>query len=92
MANNFYKYKVYCTTDSKYEYTDFIKGQDDEENKPTKCPVDPVGHSIDASKTDIVQSILDSQIEIKEEGLTSSGKYQKNHHQVRPCVFRLLLP
>jgi hypothetical protein len=52
------KYRVYCNTDAKYEYTwDVVK--------PTSCPVDGT-HSIDASATVIIDEVREDSIAITE--------------------------
>lgn len=46
------KYRVWCNTDSKYEYVW-------SETVPTTCPID-TGHSIDTAKTVVVERISES--------------------------------
>jgi len=43
---NLYKYRVYCSTDSKHEYT----WVDEADGEPTTCPTN-TSHTIDTSKT-----------------------------------------
>jgi len=62
------KYRVYCTTDSKYEYTW-------SETEPTTCPTN-TAHSIDASKTTIVDQVDPNIMTIKEETTPTSSKFQ----------------
>jgi hypothetical protein len=50
------KYRVWCDTDSKYEYVWA-------ETAPTACPTD-TGHTIDTSKTSIVESRGDDFVDI----------------------------
>ncbi len=60
-----YKYRVYCTTAAKYEYI-----WDDV--APTTCPANPA-HSIDSSKTTIVDRRSQTVVEIKEETTPTGG-------------------
>lgn len=52
-----HKYKVWCETDNKWEFTDFIE---ESLGEPTKCPVD-TGHVITLSKTKIAETINQGQ-------------------------------
>lgn len=63
------KWRVYCTTQSKYETVW-------SEQEPTSCPYDPINHSIDASKTTSVESISESMVTIKEELVSTQGIYR----------------
>ena len=49
-ATTVYQYRVWCSTDSKWVYTDY------RESAPTACPENN-GHAIDTSKTAIVDSL-----------------------------------
>lgn len=61
-------YRVYCSTDSKYEY---VWGTEE----PTTCPVN-TAHTIVPAQTTIVNIISEEQIKIKEETTPTNGKYQ----------------
>jgi hypothetical protein len=52
-----YKYRIFCTTDNKYEYVWA------DENIPTQCPVNS-NHSIDPSQTTIVEEISSNDVNI----------------------------
>jgi hypothetical protein len=52
------KYRIWCSTDGKYEYIW-------SEEEPTTCPVD-TGHTIDSSKTAIVESKGDKVVDISD--------------------------
>ena len=71
-----YKYRIYCVTDSKYEYQWA-------EQEPTTCPTN-TGHTIDSSQTTIVQTKEDQSIIIKEEIVPTQGfyRFQGYHHEV----------
>lgn len=60
-----YKYRIRCTTDNKYEYI-----WDD--TLPTTCPAN-AAHSIDSSKTTIVDRRSQKIVEIKEETTPTGG-------------------
>jgi len=62
-----YKYRVYCTTDSTYEYTW-------DEDEPTTCPTN-TAHSIDSTKTTIIETQEDGQVTIKEENTPTGGHF-----------------
>ena len=47
-----YKYRIWCNTDSQYEYWYLDK----DAAAPTTCPTD-TGHSIDGAKTSVVETI-----------------------------------
>lgn len=64
-----YKYRVWCSTDSKFEYTAYL------ESEPTTCPTN-TAHTIDTTKTVVVDSIERQTITIKEEITPTNGKYQ----------------
>jgi len=70
---NLYRYRVWCNTDSQWEYN----WREESEGPQTTCPVN-TAHPIDASKTSYVETVLDAQVEIKEENISGSGKYQAN--------------
>jgi hypothetical protein len=62
-----YKYRIYCSTDSKYEY------QWNEE-EPNKCPVN-TSHSINTGLTTIVEIREPNLITIKEEDTPTGGHF-----------------
>ena len=47
MAENLIKYRIWCSTDSQWEYTNWIE---DDAAVPTTCPIN-TGHTIDGTKT-----------------------------------------
>ena len=57
MAEEIFKYQVWCDTDEQYE-TIWA------ESEPTTCPIDPVGHSIDQSKTTITEEKADNHVKL----------------------------
>lgn len=63
-----YKYRIYCSTDSKYEFAWA-------ETEPATCPTN-TAHTIDASKTTIVETNKADLIEIKEETTPTGRHYQ----------------
>jgi hypothetical protein len=75
MATDVYKYRVYCDTDSKYEYVWA-------ESEPTTCPANPVSHTIDQDKTVVVEVREDSQIKIKEEDTPTGAHYQARSFEI----------
>lgn len=68
-----YKYRIYCSTDSNYEYTWA-------ETEPTTCPTN-TAHTIDASKTTIVATKEPDTITIKEEITPTQGFYRFQGYQ-----------
>jgi hypothetical protein len=54
MPRTIHRYRVYCTTDAKYEYI----WAESTDPVPSLCPANTV-HIIDASKTAIMESIVD---------------------------------
>ena len=65
-----YLYRVYCVTDSTYET---IWAEDE----PTTCPVN-TAHTIDATKTAIIDSREPDQVTIKEETIATGGHFGCN--------------
>jgi hypothetical protein len=64
-----YKYRVFCTTDSQNEFI----WLDENDSEPTTCPVN-TAHTIDGSKTTIVDSRKPETFRIKEES-TPTGEH-----------------
>lgn len=67
MAEEVYKYQVWCDTDSKYE-TVWA------EEKPTTCPAND-GHTIDQSKTTIIDQVANTDVEISNASFTATSKH-----------------
>ena len=63
-----YKYRVYCSTDSKYEY---VWGT----TEPTTCPTN-TAHTITTSKTTIIDEANPTIVEIKEESIKTGGFFK----------------
>lgn len=63
-----YQWRVYCTTDQKYETVW-------SETQPSSCPANPIEHVIDASQTSIVQTIDDNIVTIQEELISTQGLF-----------------
>ena len=63
-----YKYRIRCLTDNKNE---FIWA----ESEPVLCPIN-TSHSIDATKTAIVEKRDNNSFEIKEEFTPTGGHFQ----------------
>jgi len=66
MAEELFKYQVWCDTDGQFE-TVWA------ETEPTTCPVDPVGHSIDQTKTSIIDEITNTDVSITNAAFTSTS-------------------
>lgn len=64
-----YYWRVYCTTDAKYEYVW-------SEDEPTTCPTDPVGHSINSADTSAIDQRDPHIVQIQEELVSTQGIYQ----------------
>ena len=64
----YYKYRIRCITDDKYEYWVLAST----ENTPTTCPTD-TSHTIDSAQTSIVDTIDANVVTIKEEGVPTNG-------------------
>jgi hypothetical protein len=62
-----YKYRIYCTTDSKYEYVWA-------EEEPTTCPTD-TAHTIDSNNITIVDVVEPNEFKVKEESIPTGGHY-----------------
>lgn len=65
-----YKWRIYCSTDSKYEYI----WLDENQGEPTLCPANS-SHTIDASQNRIVETRNPSSVTISEESVATGGKY-----------------
>lgn len=63
-----YKYRIRCTTDNKFEYVWA-------EESPTTCPTN-TSHTIDTSKTSIVETKVDESLFIKEETVPTGGHFK----------------
>lgn len=63
-----YKYRVYCTTDSKYEYVWA-------ETEPTACPVN-TAHTIDTNTITIVDTRDENITTIQEESTPTGGNFR----------------
>lgn len=63
-----YQWRLRCTTDTRFEYIW-------SETEPTLCPTDGA-HTIDSSKTTIVDKIADNLIQIKEESTPTGGNFR----------------
>lgn len=63
-----YKYRIYCTTEGKYEYQW-------SESVPTTCPTN-TAHTIDATKITIVDSLDPNEVKIQEEATPTGGHFQ----------------
>jgi hypothetical protein len=64
-----YKWRVYCTTDAKYETVW-------SPTEPTTCPADPITHSINAALTASFETIAPNTVQIQEEFTNTQGIYQ----------------
>jgi len=62
-----YKYRIYCSTDSQYEYQWA-------ETEPSTCPTN-TAHTIDATKTSIVDKVDPNETLIKEESTPTGGNF-----------------
>lgn len=65
-----YKKRIYCTTDSQWEYK-----LDEDDTALTVCPIDS-GHTVNVSSFQIVDVISSSKVEIKEESVATGGHFQ----------------
>jgi len=70
MSTEYYTYRLWCTTDSKYEY--WILNENDP--SPTKCPTDG-DHTIDTSSIAIIKTISDNIVTVKEESVDTGANY-----------------
>lgn len=71
------KWRVYCETDSKYEYA----WRDENQGQPTTCPVD-TAHTITSGSQTIVDSKRDVEVIIKEEDVKTGGHYQARTFEI----------
>jgi hypothetical protein len=63
------KYRLWCTTDSKYEY---VLREDDTE--PTMCPTD-TAHAINKSRTSVYRTYEFNKVKIQEEVIDTGGNF-----------------
>lgn len=77
MATTVLKYRIWCNTDSRWEYVLLEEGA----AEPTKCPVD-TSHSIDTNKTSIVDRIEEDTVTVREENTPTGGRYQACFHEL----------
>lgn len=70
------KYRIWCNTDNKYEYT-----WDEEGITPTKCPKNTV-HDVDNNSITIVETMEDNSISIKTEEIETQGLTQVQSFEV----------
>jgi hypothetical protein len=70
MSSKYFKYRIKCTTDDKYEY--WILN----ENYPAPiiCPTNTT-HTVDTTSTTIVQTISENIVKVKEETVDTGGNY-----------------
>jgi hypothetical protein len=71
MSTTLYKYRIYCTTDSKFEYI-WVESTASE---PTTCPTN-TAHTIDAGQTRIVEQNDPDIVSIKQE-TTNTGQHYR---------------
>jgi hypothetical protein len=62
-----YKYRIKCITDNTFETT-----WDTEE--PTTCPIN-TAHTIDSSQTSIIDNIIQNELIVKEEEISTGGNF-----------------
>jgi hypothetical protein len=62
------KHRVWCDTDSKWEYV----WLESDAAAPTTCPTDPVGHTIDSAKSSIIDTTEGQSVELLGISTTSS--------------------
>lgn len=77
MAMPVRKYRVWCDTDSQWEYV----WLDDTQGEPTVCPTN-TAHTIDTSKTSIVEEVIEDTVTIKEENTPTGGHYQAQFNKI----------
>lgn len=65
-----YKWRVYCATDSKYEYI----WLDETQAEPTTCPVN-TAHTITAAQTSIIDTRVPDVVNIKQEDVATGENY-----------------
>lgn len=70
-----HKYRVYCTTDSKYEFT---WG----ETEPTTCPTN-TGHTINTSLTTIVDTLKENLVTVNENKEGLGGSYKMKGYVIK---------
>jgi hypothetical protein len=71
MTSTYYKWRVYCTT----EGADKNWVLKDSEGTPTTCPTNSA-HSIDASKTAVINTVADNVVTVREEYISTGGNFQ----------------
>lgn len=72
MSDTVYYYKIWCNTDSKYEYV----WSDDE---PTVCPVNNA-HSVDTSSVSIENQVSTTRVKIIEENIPTGENFMAESH------------
>ena len=68
MFTNVKKYRIYCTTQSKWEYAW-------SETPITTCPTDPISHSVNADSVDVVDAVSNSNVTVVEENTPTGGHF-----------------
>jgi hypothetical protein len=69
-----YKYRIWCVTDSKYEYVWA-------ESPPTTCPTN-TAHSVDTGKIAVVDKREEDLVTIREENIATGGHYQASFNRL----------
>lgn len=67
----YYRWRVFCTNEGVDKF--WVLSEDEPE--PTSCPTD-TAHSIDATKTVILNTISDNMVKIQEENIQTGGNFQ----------------
>lgn len=74
MSNTVYYYKIWCNTDSQYEYVWA-------EDEPTACPVNN-SHSVDLSSISIGDTVSTERVKIIEENISTGENYMCECHTI----------
>ncbi|MBA42966.1 MAG: hypothetical protein CMF62_03020 [Magnetococcales bacterium] len=71
MSGKLIKYRIYCETDSKWEFV----WREENQSQPTTCPVD-TNHNINSSSVAIVDERSELKVQIQEEKITTGGHFR----------------
>lgn len=71
MSKTLYRYRIWCITDSKYEYV----WKESTESAPSQCPVNS-SHSVNSSSATIVEKLDQNETRIIETGALVQGYFQ----------------
>ena len=73
----FYRYRIYCEVDNRYEYI-WLESTED---PPIYCPVDQ-NHTINLQSVEIIETLKTDKINISEEKISTGGRFRVDSHSM----------